>query len=132
MSKIWVVGQMCSGKTYYSEIIGEMFGYIPFHLDHINTRLSLIEAYTEALEHDLIEGFTPLRNDEHYMALQIAIAGRDVKHIMVAPSYEQWLENCKPIIANLTDENPPNYTKEQYELENSRIASIVNPVFIIK
>jgi len=50
---------------------------------------------------------------------------------MIEPTYEQWLENCKPVIACPTDENPPDYTKEEYEAENERLKK-VNPAVIIK
>jgi hypothetical protein len=131
MSKIWIVGQMCVGKTYYSKVFGDLIGYKPFHLDHIPD-LPLVEAYKKALEHDLIEGFTPLRDDNHWQAIQKALKGYKVKHILVAPDYSQWLENCKPIIADPNSINPPNYTKIEYEQENDRIAQLVNPIFIIR
>jgi hypothetical protein len=126
----WVIGQMCSGKTYYSELIGEQIGKKPFHLDHINQNISLVEAYREALKTGLIEGFTPHRNAQHLEAITKAIGDRQVSYILIEPPYEKWLENCKPIIACPTDENPPNYTKEQYEEENNRLRKL-EPVLII-
>lgn len=61
-----------------------------------------------------------------------ALEGKEIKYIMVYPPYEQWLENCKPIIACPTDENPPNYTKDEYEAENKRLINLTNPTLIIK
>lgn len=127
----WITGQMCSGKTYYSEIIGKMIGRKPFHLDHIDQRLPLVYAYKSALSTGLIEGFTPHRNAEHLKAITEAIGDREVKYILVEPEYEKWLENCKPVIACPTDDNPPSYTKEQYEQENNRLRGL-KPIITIK
>jgi len=133
MSKIYfIIGQMCSGKTHYSKIIGEMMGVKPFHLDHINLTLPLEEAYNIAIQSKLIEGFTPYRNEAHLQAITKALEGKEVVYILIEPSYEQWLENCKPIIACPTDENPPNYSKEEYEAENTRLKKLTNPTIIIK
>lgn len=123
---------MCVGKSYYSKIIGEMLGIEPFHLDHINLALPLQEAYNIAIQTGLIEGFTPFRNAQHYNAITEALKDKEVFYIMIEPSYEQWLENCKPIIACPTDENPPNYSKEEYEAENNRLKILTNPKLIIK
>jgi hypothetical protein len=132
MNKIyWIIGQMCSGKTYYSKIIGEYLGLKPFHLDHINLSLPLVEAYREAIQSGLIEGFTPLRNKEHYRAIVEAIGDKEVIYILIAPSYEQWKRNCIPVIQNITDENPPDYTEEEYERENKRLEAF-KPKVIIK
>lgn len=128
---IWIIGVMCSGKTHYSKIIGELIGKDPFHLDHIDMSKGLVEGYKQALEGGLIEGYTPHRNAEHLQAITEAIGDREVKYILVAPSYEKWKENCKPIIACPTDENPPNYTKEQYEAENDRLREL-KPIITIK
>ncbi len=122
---------MCVGKTYYSEIIGKYLGLKPFHLDHIDQSKPLIEAYKEAIQTGLIEGYTPHRNKAHYDAIMKAIGDREVIYILISPSYEQWLENCKPIIACPTDENPPEYTREEYEEENERLKNITNPSVII-
>lgn len=127
----FIIGQMCTGKTHYSKIIGEMIGKEPFHLDHIDMSNGLVEGYKQALEGGLIEGYTPHRNAEHLQAITEAIGDREVKYILVAPSYEKWKENCKPIIACPTDENPPNYTKEQYEAENDRLREL-KPIITIK
>ena len=109
-----------------------MMGVEPFHLDHINLALPLQEAYNVATQNKLIEGFTPLRNTQHLEAITKALEGKEVVYILVEPSYEQWLENCKPIIACPTDENPPNYSKEEYETENKRLKELTNPSIIIK
>lgn len=132
MNKIyWICGMMCSGKTHYSKIIGEMMGVEPFHLDHINLTIPLQEAYNIATQNKIIEGFTPHRNAQHLEAITKALEGKEIIYILIEPSYEQWLENCKPIIACPTDENPPNYSKEEYEAENNRLRKL-NPKIIIK
>jgi len=132
MNKVyWVIGQMCSGKTYYSKIIGELLNLTPFHLDHINQSIPLVEAYKEAVSTGLVEGFTPHRNAHHLDCIMEALKGKEVIYIMIEPEYEQWLENCKPVIACPTDENPPNYTKEQYEAENNCL-KLLKPKVIIK
>lgn len=127
----WIIGQMCSGKTHYSKIIGEMMGKEPFHLDHIRQDIHLVDAYKEAIKSGLIEGFTPHRNNEHLTAITEAIRDDEVRYILIAPDYEKWLENCKPIIACPTDENPPNYTKQQYEQENNRLKGL-KPIITLK
>lgn len=133
MSKIyWIIGVMCSGKTTISHKIGNLLDLKPFHLDHINQSISLVQAYQEAIQTGLIEGYTPFRNQSHYNAIMEALDSKEVKYIMVYPHYEQWLENCKPIIACPTDENPPNYTKDEYEAENERLIKLTNPTLIIK
>lgn len=133
MSKVyWIIGVMCSGKTTISTEIGKLLDLEPFHLDHINQSIPLVQAYQEATQTGLIEGYTPFRNEAHYNAIMKALEGKEVKYIMVYPQYEQWLENCKPIIACPTDENPPEYTKEQYEAENERLIKLTNPTLIIK
>ena len=132
MSKVyWIIGQMCVGKTYYSKIFGEMMGRTPFHLDHIRHDIPLVEAYKEAVTTGLIEGFTPHRNAAHFEAITQALEGKEVFYILVEPSYEQWQENCKPIIACPTDENPPSYTREEYEQENNRLRAL-GPVLTIR
>lgn len=108
-----------------------MMGKEPFHLDHIRQGVPLVQAYKEALESGLIEGYTPHRNAQHLQAITEAIGDKEVRYILIAPDYEQWLENCKPIIACPTDENPPNYTKEQYEQENNRLKGL-KPIIVIK
>ena len=100
---------MCVGKTYYSKILGKMLNRTPFHLDHIRHDIPLVQAYTEAIQSGFIEGFTPHRNQGHLEAITQALDGKEVVYIMIEPDYEQWLENCKPVIACPTDENPPNY-----------------------
>jgi hypothetical protein len=127
----WIIGQMCVGKTYYSKIIGEMINLTPFHLDHIRHDIPLVEAYREAIKTGLIEGFTPHRNPGHLAAITEALEGKEVFYILIEPEYEQWQENCKPVIANPTDENPPNYTREEYQRENQRLRQL-NPRLIIK
>ena len=127
----WIIGVMCSGKTHYSKIIGKMLDLETFHLDLIDQSKSLTEAYTEAIKTGLIEGYTPFRNEAHYNAIMEALKDKEVSYILVKPSYEQWLENCKPIIACPTDENPPNYTIEEYEAENDRLKQLTNPIFVI-
>lgn len=122
---------MCSGKTHYSKIIGEMLGKEPFHLDHITTSMGLVEGYRQALESGLIEGYTPFRNAEHLRAITEAIGDREVRYILVSPTYKQWKENCKPIIACPTDENPPDYSEKEYEAENRRLAKL-EPIFTIR
>ncbi len=128
---IWIIGVMCSGKTTFSEKFGKLIGTKPFHLDHIRHDIPLIEAYKEAIQGGLIEGFTPHRNEEHLKAITEALKGHEVKYILISPSYEQWKENCKPIIACPTDENPPDYTKEEYEAENKRLKKLTNPILTI-
>ncbi len=120
----WIIGQMCSGKTRYSHMFGELFDLTPFHLDHIRHDIPLVEAYKEAITTGLIEGFTPHRNQEHLEAITQALEGKEVRYILMEPPYERWLENCKPVIACPTDENPPNYTKEEYEAENRRLRQL--------
>jgi hypothetical protein len=127
---IWIIGQMCVGKTHYSKLIGEMIDVKPFHLDHIDQSLPLVEAYREAVKSGLIEGFTPQRNPEHLKAITEALKGSKVYYILIAPPYSQWKENCKPIIANPHDENPPDYTEEEYNAENERLMKL-EPVFVI-
>lgn len=130
----WVIGQMCAGKTYYSEVIGKCLDLKPFHLDNIRQDISLVDAYKEAIKTGLIEGFTPHRNPQHLSAIMQAIASSgidEIIYILIAPSYEQWKENCKPVIACPTDENPPNYTEEEYYKENERLMQL-NPKVIIK
>lgn len=127
----WIIGQMCVGKTYYSKVIGEMLGKDAFHLDHINQSIPLVEAYKEAIQGGLIEGFTPHRDGGHLKAITEAIGKEEVRYILIAPDYEKWLENCKPIIACQTDENPPSYSKEQYEQENARLSEL-KPIFTIR
>jgi hypothetical protein len=120
----WIIGMMCVGKTYYSNIFGEMLGLTPFHLDHIRHDIPLVEAYREAITTGFIEGFTPHRNQGHLEAITQALEGKEVFYILIEPTYEQWLENCKPVIACPTDENPPSYTKEEYEAENRRLREL--------
>lgn len=60
-----------------------------------------------------------------------AIGDEEVKYIIIAPDYDKWKENCKPIIACPTDENPPNYTEEEYKNENNRLMEL-KPILIIK
>ncbi|NTW90571.1 MAG: hypothetical protein HGA35_01325 [Erysipelotrichaceae bacterium] len=108
MKIIWVIGQMCSGKTTFSIKYGKKIGKIPFHLDHIRQDIPLVEAYKEAIQSGLIEGFTPHRNAEHLKAITEALEGHEVEYILIAPSYKQWKKNCLPIISCPTDENPPN------------------------
>lgn len=127
----WIIGQMCVGKTHYSKIIGEMIGRQPFHLDHINQSLPLVESYKEAITTGLIEGFTPHRNQGHLEAITKALEGKEVIYILIEPEYDKWKENCKPIIACPTDENPPDYSKEEYERENQRLREL-KPVLVIK
>lgn len=128
---IWIIGQMCSGKTTFSKKFGDLIGKKPFHLDHIRHDISLVEAYREAIQGGLIEGFTPHRNNDHFIAITEALKGFEVYYIIIEPSYEQWKENCKPIIACPTDENPPEYTKEEYEAENKRLKQLTNPILSI-
>jgi hypothetical protein len=131
MSRVyWIIGQMCVGKTYYSKTFGEMLGLTPFHLDHIRQDVPLNVAYKEAVQSCLIEGFTPHRNQGHLEAITEALKDKDVFYILIEPAYEQWLENCKPVIACPTDENPPSYTKEEYEAENKRLRGF-NPRLIV-
>lgn len=131
MNKVyWIIGQMCSGKTHYSKIIGEMMNLTPFHLDHINQSIPLDEAYKEAVRYGLIEGFTPHRNQYHLESITRALEGKEVVYILIAPTYEQWKKNCEPIIACPTDENPPDYTEEEYNRENARLREL-NPTIII-
>lgn len=133
MSKVyWIIGVMCSGKTTISTEIGKLLDLDPFHLDHINQSIPLAQAYQEAIYTGLIEGYTPLRNETHFHAIMKALMGKEVVYILVYPPYEKWLENCKPIIACPTDENPPNYTREQYEAENERLIKLTNPKVIFK
>jgi hypothetical protein len=127
----WVIGQMCSGKTHYSKTIGEMVYRDVFHLDEVNTSNGLVEGYKEAVKTGLIEGFTPHRNQEHLQSITEAIGDEEVKYILIAPDYDKWKENCKPIIACQTDENPPDYTKEEYEAENARLAKL-DPILTIR
>lgn len=133
MNKIiyWIIGVMCSGKTHYSKIIGEMMGKEPFHLDHIRQDIPLALAYAEAIQSGLIEGYTPHRNQQHLEAITEALKGHTVRYILIAPSYKQWKKNCEPIIACPTDENPPDYTKKEYEAENKRLKKL-KPIIIIK
>lgn len=123
---------MCSGKTTISKEIGKLLDLDPFHLDHINQSIPLDQAYQEAIQTGLIEGYTPLRNEAHFHAIMKALIGKEVIYIMVYPPYEKWLENCKPIIACPTDENPPNYTKDEYEAENERLIKLTNPKVIFR
>jgi broad-specificity NMP kinase len=125
---IWIVGQMCSGKTTFSKIFKEL-GLNVFHLDHIRTDIPLTEAYKEALKSDIIEGYTPFRIREHWEAIEPHL--KNVKYILLTPIYEKWKENCKPIIACPTDENPPDYTKEEYEAENNRLKYLIKPIITI-
>lgn len=127
----WVIGQMCVGKTHYSKIIGEMIGREPFHLDHIRQGVPLVEAYKEAIKSGLIEGFTPHRDSGHLKAIMEAIGDEEVRYILIEPDYEKWKQNCIPIINCPTDENPPDYTKEQYEQENNRLREL-KPIITIK
>lgn len=129
---IWIIGVMCSGKTTISHKIGKLLNREPFHLDHIDQSKPLVEAYKEAIQTGLIEGYTPFRNQAHYNAIMKALEDMEVDYILIQPEYEQWLENCKPIIACPTDENPPNYTKDEYEAENERLIKLTNPTLIIK
>jgi hypothetical protein len=131
MKIIWVIGVMCSGKTTFSLEYGKKINKIPFHLDHIRQGVPLIQAYKEAIQTGLIEGYTPHRNTEHLKAITEALEGYEVEYILIKPPYEQWKENCKPIIACPTDENPPDYTKEEYEAENERLKNITKPILII-
>lgn len=131
MKIIWIIGVMCSGKTTFSNKFGEMIDKEPFHLDNIRHDIPLVEAYKEAIQSGLIEGYTPHRNEEHLKAITKALEEHEVYHILIKPSYERWKENCKPIIACPTDENPPNYTKEEYEAENNRLKEITTPKLII-
>ena len=117
---------MCSGKSYYSKIIGEMLGVEPYHLDNIKNC-----DYSCVSNLKLIEGFTPHRNNKHLTAITEALKDKEVLYILIEPSYEQWKENCKPIIANPDDMNPPDYTKQQYEAENNRLRQL-NPILTIK
>jgi hypothetical protein len=126
--KIYIVGQMCSGKTTFSKIFKEL-GLSVFHLDHIRQDIPLTDAYKEAFKSDIVEGYTPFRLKEHWEAIKDQLNG--VKYILIAPPYEKWRENCKPIIACPTDENPPNYTKEEYEAENNRLKELTKPIIII-
>lgn len=132
---IWVVGCMCSGKTYYSNLLGEMFDKKPFHLDHIDLSLPLVEAYRRAIKNGFIEGYTPFRNQTHYQAMNEAmnelIGKKEVEYILISPPYDKWKVNCIPIINCPTDENPPDYTKEEYEQEIERIKLLTNPKIII-
>ncbi len=125
---IWIVGVMCSGKTTFSNIFKEL-GLSVFHLDHIRTDISLTDAYREALQSDIIEGYTPFRLKEHWEAIKPHL--KNIKYILIKPPYEKWKENCKPIIACPTDENPPDYTKEEYEAENKRLQDLIKPIIII-
>lgn len=122
---------MCSGKTHYSKILGEMLNLTPFHLDHIRHDIPLVEAYREAIQTGLIEGFTPHRNQAHLEAITQALEGKEVVYILIEPSYEQWQENCKPVIACPTDENPPSYTMDEYVAENNRLRAL-GPVLTIR
>ena len=122
---------MCSGKSYYSKTIGEMVYRDVFHLDEINRNVPLVDAYKEAVKTGLIEGFTPHRNAEHLNAIMEAIGDEEIKYILIAPDYDKWKENCKPIIACPTDENPPDYTKDEYEAENARLAKLA-PILTIR
>ncbi len=132
MNKVyWIIGQMCTGKTYYSKILGEIMGLEPFHLDHIRQSIPLVEAYKEAVSGGLIEGFTPHRDGGHLSAITKALEGKEVVYILIEPSYEQWKKNCIPIIACPTDENPPDYTEEEYNRENDRLKQL-KPIIIIK
>jgi len=127
----WIIGQMCVGKTYYSRVFGEMLNLTTFHLDHIHHDLPLVEAYREAITTGLIEGFTPHRNAAHLEAITQALEGKEVFYILIEPTYEQWLENCKPVIACPTDENPPAYTKEEYEAENRRLRELQPRLIVV-
>lgn len=118
---IWVIGVMCSGKTHYSNVIGQIFNKEVFHLDFINQSMPLVDAYREAVKSPIIEGWTPHRNAHHLEAITQALEGKEVFYILIEPTYEQWLENCKPVIACPTDENPPSYSKEEYDAENRRL-----------
>ena len=108
-----------------------MLNLTPFHLDHIRQDIPLVEAYKEAVNTGLVEGFTPHRNQTHLEAMTEALKDKEVFYILIEPEYEQWLENCKPIIACPTDENPPSYTKEEYERENKRLRDL-RPQLVIK
>lgn len=108
-----------------------MLGKEPFHLDHIRHDIPLVEAYREAIESGLIEGFTPHRNQAHLEAITNALEGKEIFYIMIEPEYNKWKENCKPVIACPTDENPPDYTEEEYNKENQRLRQL-NPRIIIK
>jgi len=125
---IWIVGMMCTGKTTFSNKLGELLGMTPFHLDHIDQSLPLVEAYREAIKTGLIDGFTPHRNQAHYNAIMTALENSDIIYIQMAPPYEEWLKRCQPIINNPTDENPPSYSKEEYEAENDRINKLTNSI----
>jgi len=128
---IWVVGQMCSGKTTFSKKFGKLIGKEPFHLDHIRQDINLVQAYAEAVQSGLVEGYTPHRNQQHLEAITEALRGHTVSYILIAPSYKQWKKNCLPIIACPTDENPPDYTEEQYEAENERLKQLTNPILCL-
>lgn len=125
---IWIVGQMCTGKTTFAHKLGKLLGTTPFHLDHIDQTVPLTEAYHKAIQTGLIEGFTPHRNEYHYQAIMEVLKGYDIIYIQIAPPYEVWKKNCIPIINNPTDENPPDYSKEEYEQENERIKNLTNPI----
>jgi deoxyadenosine/deoxycytidine kinase len=127
---IWIVGQMCVGKTTLALKLGELLNKKPFHLDHIDQSLPLTQAYQEAIKSGLIEGFTPHRNEHHYKAIMEVLKQYDIIYLQPTPAYEDWLEQCKPIINNPSDENPPSYTKEEYEAENERIHKLTNSITI--
>jgi len=127
----YIIGQMCTGKTHYSKILGEMLNLTPFHLDHINQSIPLVEAYREAVSYGLIEGFTPHRNQQHLEAITQALEGKEVVYILIEPTYEQWKKNCIPILECPTDENPPNYTEEEYNGENNRLREL-KPLLTIR
>lgn len=126
----FIIGQMCAGKTHYSKILGDMIGVEPFHLDNINKAIPLQDAYNIATQSKVIEGFTPFRNQAHLEAITKALEGKEVVYILIRPTYEKWLENCKPIIACPTDENPPPYSRDEYDAENKRLEKS-NPRIII-
>lgn len=46
----WIIGVMCSGKTTISDKIGNLLDLKPFHLDHINQSIPLVQAYQEAIQ----------------------------------------------------------------------------------
>jgi hypothetical protein len=127
---IWVVGQMCTGKTTFSKKLGELIHKEPFHLDHINQSIPLVDAYREAIQSGLIEGFTPHRNTQHYNAIMEVLKDYDIIYLQLTPTYEDWLLRCKPIIECPTDENPPDYTEEEYHTENLRIHQLTKSITI--
>jgi deoxyadenosine/deoxycytidine kinase len=127
---IWICGMMCVGKTTFSNKLGELLNKTPFHLDHIDQSIPLVEAYKEAIKTGLIEGFTPHRNNHHYQAIMEALKGYDIIYLQLTPSYEDWLIRCQPVFDKPTDENPPSYTKEEYEAENQRINKLTNSITI--